>query len=200
MIQLYIIRHGETEENAQGILQGHLQGHLTEKGKQQARELRARIVNEIHPDHIESSDLQRTVDTSNIINEGFHVNIETTPLLRERDWGILTGKLISALPHDFPPSVESVAQMMERARQYLLTIWKKYEKNNLSILIVSHGVFSRCLQAVAQGKQIYEIPRMNNGELRHITLSEDTYQYLTGDLTCDESKDNTDYLKQGSES
>lgn len=29
---LYLVRHGQTEENVANILQGHLQGHLTAEG------------------------------------------------------------------------------------------------------------------------------------------------------------------------
>ena len=35
----YIVRHGETEYNIQGIAQGHLDSPLTQKGINDAREL-----------------------------------------------------------------------------------------------------------------------------------------------------------------
>ena len=38
-MKLTLIRHGETEENVQGIIQGQMPGHLTEKGKRQAQEV-----------------------------------------------------------------------------------------------------------------------------------------------------------------
>lgn len=34
---IYIVRHGQTAENLQMILQGHLPGTLTDKGKEQVR-------------------------------------------------------------------------------------------------------------------------------------------------------------------
>ena len=37
-MNLYLLRHGETEENVQHILQGHMPGTLTETGKAQARD------------------------------------------------------------------------------------------------------------------------------------------------------------------
>ena len=43
-MNLYIIRHGETEENKQMILQGHLPGTLTEKGKQQIKNTSERLL------------------------------------------------------------------------------------------------------------------------------------------------------------
>ena len=200
MITLYIVRHGETEENANGILQGHLQGHLSDLGRQQAHDLRKRIAHDFQPDHIESSDLQRTIDTAHILNEAWSVPIVTTPLLRERDWGTLTGALIATLPHDFPPSVEPVPQMMVRARQYLLQLLQRYQDEDLTLLIVSHGVFSRCLQAAAHGQQIFEVPRMNNGECRKVVLTAATKKLLQQTVKDDVTDDNTDWLKQGSES
>ena len=35
MMTLYIVRHGQTEENLKRILQGHMPGTLTEKGKEE---------------------------------------------------------------------------------------------------------------------------------------------------------------------
>ena len=40
---LYIVRHGQTEENMQAILQGHLPGNLTEQGKEQVRKTAERL-------------------------------------------------------------------------------------------------------------------------------------------------------------
>lgn len=200
MITLYIVRHGETVENAQGILQGHIQGHLSEKGKQQARDLRERIANRIRPEQIESSDLQRTVDTAHILNEAWGVPIVTTPLLRERDWGELTGAPIADLPHDFPASVEPVPAMMDRARKYLRSLIERYGNRETELLIVSHGVFSRCLQGAALGKPIWEVARMNNGECRKVTISVKTLPLLLRTDTDDAQNDNTEWLKQGSES
>ena len=40
MTTLYLVRHGETVDNAAQILQGHLQGELNERGIQQAETTR----------------------------------------------------------------------------------------------------------------------------------------------------------------
>ena len=46
MTTLYIVRHGQTEENQQRILQGHLPGVLTEEGRRQVEQAAARLVEE----------------------------------------------------------------------------------------------------------------------------------------------------------
>ena len=40
MVKLYLTRHGETLENAAGVLQGQTPGHLSALGRQQAEKLR----------------------------------------------------------------------------------------------------------------------------------------------------------------
>lgn len=43
---LYIVRHGQTEENLERILQGHLPGTLTQEGKLQVRCAAERLAGE----------------------------------------------------------------------------------------------------------------------------------------------------------
>ena len=56
-MKLYIIRHGETEENQAGIMQGHLHGTLTKEGLAQAKEVGIKLKNHKFK-HILSSDLK----------------------------------------------------------------------------------------------------------------------------------------------
>ena len=44
-MKLFLVRHGETEENQQGIMQGHMPGRLSEIGKLQAKKLALRLKN-----------------------------------------------------------------------------------------------------------------------------------------------------------
>ena len=37
MMRIILVRHGETDENAAGIIQGHLPGTLSVRGREQAR-------------------------------------------------------------------------------------------------------------------------------------------------------------------
>jgi len=91
-MRLIVTRHGETEENRQGIIQGHLHGILSELGKEQAKKLAERLKEE-KIDLILSSDLARASDTAKEIAK-FHPEIpfELKKELRERDWGEFSGK------------------------------------------------------------------------------------------------------------
>ena len=95
MITIYLLRHGETIENAMGIFQGQMPGHLSEKGKEQARQMHEKVMN-LSFDAVLCSDLQRCKDTASIVLEGMAYTPQYTDLLRERDMGNLVGKPIAA--------------------------------------------------------------------------------------------------------
>ena len=138
MTTLYLVRHGETIDNAAQILQGQLQGELNEKGIQQAEATRDKLKNE-QIDVFVSSDLKRSIDTCRIIAAPHHKDVETTPLLRERDWGDFTGKFIPDLKTSFP---------------------------NQTVLAVGHGIINKAIQSVYYKKPMSEIHKMDNGEVR----------------------------------
>lgn len=184
MIELYLTRHGETLENAQHILQGHMPGHLSPLGLEQARQLRDSLAH-TRFDHIIVSDLQRAVDTAQIVNEPHGLPLVTTPLLRERDWGEFTGVYIrdvqAHLVSDFPSSVENAAQLSQRARQFLQFLLDSY--NGQTVLAVGHGYFDRCIVAEVENKVPHDVPRWGNAEVRHIRLysPEDNLGQVTDD-------------------
>ena len=115
---LYLVRHGETVDNAAHIMQGQTPGELNDKGIAQAEEVAARMAD--HPiDVFVSSDLKRSIQTCEIIARPHHAEVITTPLLRERDWGNFTGKFIPSLPQDpkdWPDDIESIESMKSRLK------------------------------------------------------------------------------------
>lgn len=186
MIELYLTRHGETEENAQGILQGHLPGHLSRKGLEQARELGEQL-QDIKFDVIMSSDLKRAMETAAFVCQGRRQKIVPCPLLRERDWGELTGMRVSSLnikPEDFPKSVENPVQLQERSRKFLIFLLENYDGKR--ILAVGHGYFDRCIEAELEGKTPHDVPRWGNTEVRTFSidhLKENARQATTDEVS-----------------
>jgi len=65
-MNIIIVRHGETIENRNGIIQGQRQGHLSKKGIAQAKSLALSLKNE-NIAAIYSSDLKRCKDTTKYI-------------------------------------------------------------------------------------------------------------------------------------
>ena len=115
-ISLILSRHGETEENKLRIMQGQMPGHLSELGKQQAEQL-ADLLEEEEIDVIVSSDLARSYDTAMAVARRKGLEPVRTPLLREMDWGIYTGKVANEMDFkNLPESVESVELYIKSRR------------------------------------------------------------------------------------
>ncbi len=88
MTNIYIIRHGQNEDNAEGILNGHRDMPLTEIGENQALQLAEELKSmNIHIDKVYSSPLQRAYRTGEIITDHLHISKpEKLDLLIERDF------------------------------------------------------------------------------------------------------------------
>ena len=174
---LYIVRHGQTEENKQKILQGHLPGTLTEQGKEQVR-LAAESLAQRTVDYkcIVSSDLKRAVDSANIIAERLGLSVVPMEILRERDWGEYTGMTIqegkAKYQHDghweFPGEAETDEEIFERAKKALMTLAEEYGDSN--IIVVTHGQFARNLLAASMDCSYHDIPSYANAEIRLLNI------------------------------
>ncbi|MDO8573834.1 MAG: histidine phosphatase family protein [Candidatus Daviesbacteria bacterium] len=88
---LYIVRHGQTDWNLNGITQGETDIPLNGEGIKQA-ETMASNLKHIKFDAVFSSDLIRAKKTAEIIAVEKNLAIETTKLLRERRYGKFNGK------------------------------------------------------------------------------------------------------------
>ena len=170
MTILYLVRHGETVDNARQVMQGQLPGELNETGILQAQEVRDRLA-DIAFDAIVASDLKRAIDTAAIIAEPHHLTVHTTPLLRERDWGSFTGKYIPSLNLKgvWPDDIESLDELLLRARDFLIYMETTFP--NQTVLAVGHGIINKAVQAVYYGKAMNEVLRMSNAEVRVLELS-----------------------------
>lgn len=71
MTRLLLVRHGETVDNVNKIMQGQTHGRLTLNGIEQAHELGRQLRGE-HIDVFLSSDLARAVETLEIIKKETH--------------------------------------------------------------------------------------------------------------------------------
>lgn len=165
---LYLARHGETVDNVNKIMQGQTQGQLNENGINQARQLAEELKGK-HFDAFVASDLKRSVDTCRIVAEPHHSEVRTTPLLRERDWGSFTGRYIPDLKDEvWPDDIEPLDALKERSRKFLEFIRREYPGK--TVLAVGHGITNKAIQAVYFNKEMKDIPRMTNAEVRILEL------------------------------
>ncbi|MEG1748783.1 MAG: histidine phosphatase family protein [Tannerellaceae bacterium] len=161
--ELILSRHGETEENKLHIMQGQMPGHLSELGKQQAELLADRFENEAL-DVIVCSDLARSFDTAMAVAHRKGLQPVATPLLREMDWGVFTGKV--ADESDFtnlPVSAESADDLYERAGRFVAFLRQNYPGKR--ILAIGHGGFNRAILVWLEKKApetLLQLPVMKN--------------------------------------
>lgn len=168
MTILYLVRHGETVDNVNQIMQGQTQGQLTANGIHQAEEVRDRLASEDFSAVI-SSDLKRSVDTAAVIAEPHCLEVVQTPLLRERDWGSFNGRYIPDLKGEvWPDDIETLENLLSRAREFIAYVKTTFPGKK--VLAVGHGIINKAVQAVYYGKQMNEVQRMTNAEVRILEL------------------------------
>ena len=167
-IILYLVRHGETVDNANQTMQGQTQGELNERGILQAQEL-SEEWKDREIDVIVSSDLKRAIDTAAIVAAPHGLEVVKTPLLRERDWGDFTGRYIPDLKNEpFPDNVESLENLLSRAGEFITYVRETFPGKK--VLAVGHGIINKAIQAVYYHKSMREIQKMSNAEVRELLL------------------------------
>ena len=168
MTTLYLVRHGETVDNANLIMQGQTQGQLNENGIKQAREFSEEWKNK-PLDVVIASDLKRSVDTAKIIAEPHHLEVLSTPLLRERDWGSFTGRYIPDLKGEtWPDDIETLENLLSRAGEFIAYVKRTFPGKK--VLAVGHGIINKAIQSVYYQKSMSDIQRMSNAEVRTLEL------------------------------
>jgi len=151
--RVYVVRHGETDWNAQGRIQGHTDIPLNDRGRAQARAA-AKHLSQCGLDAVFSSDLQRAVETSDIIRSACPTlpTVSRHPELRERDFGPISGRLIAeasklrdssvkseADPTEWSgvPGVESDGKMADRVWSFVRPAVEAHAGK--TVLLVTHG-------------------------------------------------------------
>ena len=88
---IYLIRHGQTDWNLEKRIQGRNPVVLNEMGRQQARAV-SRALKSVKLSAIYASDIQRALETSQIIALDHDLTVIRSKLMRERAYGKLVGE------------------------------------------------------------------------------------------------------------
>jgi broad specificity phosphatase PhoE len=168
MLKIYIARHGQNEDNANGILNGHRDEPLTKLGISQAHELADGIQKAgLAFDVVYASPLSRARKTGEIVCEtlGIEPPIVLDSII-ERDFGVMSGKKASDIERLCSPDIiktdtityflspegaETFPMLLERAARALDQI--KAEHLDGSVLLATHGDFGKMLYA-----SFYDLP------------------------------------------
>lgn len=160
MTTLILVRHGETDWNAQHRWQGHSDTALNDAGREQARRLAA----EFEPvDVLYSSDLARARETAEIIAERLGLEIRLDPRLRERGFGSWEGLTTEDIEVTFPeeqqrwregigPGAHDAEQFETFAARVGSFVDEVVPRHvNEDVLVVTHGGTIRVVHALATG-------------------------------------------------
>lgn len=144
-MRLYLIRHGETSHNRNGVMQGHSEVPLSDLGIRQAASVARRMANE-PVSTIYSSDLRRAAMTAAIVAAMTNRPLLFDPAFRERNPGGLTDRPYEeCLPfftdRDFiPPEGESFAEFEARIAQAFQSLAEREGRRDNAVCVVSHGM------------------------------------------------------------
>lgn len=156
MKQLYFVRHGQTEWNAIHRMQGQLNSDLNKLGRSQAN-INGQLLAQHNIEALFSSPLDRTTQTSKIINKHLDLPITFDDRIKEWDCGDWSGYLYDEVRKKWPkewqalqedhfhyrgPNCENMPDMMARAQPFLAELSEHPATN---IAIVSHGLIGKIM-------------------------------------------------------
>jgi broad specificity phosphatase PhoE len=133
----YFLRHGETHESREGIVQGQIETELTRNGRQMAEDAAEALLN-VPLGSIYASPLKRAWKTALIVSVLTRTPVHSLPGLMERHWGEFQGRPRSHRPSTRnPKTVESQEDFEQRVTKAMESI-----QGPLPVLVVAHsGVF-----------------------------------------------------------
>jgi broad specificity phosphatase PhoE len=187
MTSLYLVRHGETDWNAQRRIQGRTDIPLNETGRAQARttgDLLARR----GWDGIFSSPLSRARETAEIIGEAIGIHeVGIIDEIAERNYGAAEGLEDAQIEREFPgdtavPGRETHGEVAARVLPALMDL--AISSPGQSLLVVSHGgVIRSVLNAVDPGTKH---GRISNGSVHSFELVDGSLELVAFDDPIDQ--------------
>ena len=174
MKHLYIIRHGETEWNAEQRMQGRLDSPLNEKGRAQAHLHAETLQRAGGVDLIVASPSGRTRETTAILNRILQVPVDYDEALMERDCGLWSGFTVDEIAASYPaqwrerdedpffhrpPEGENLPDVIARVAGLLSALRTLPQER---IALVTHGVMSRAILT-----QLLSLPPADANRVRH---------------------------------
>lgn len=176
-MNLYVVRHGETNYNKMGLLQGRTDIPLNENGKKQALETQKELEG-ISFDLVISSPMIRAIETASLIAPSKEVVIDHR--LEERKLGEYEGKSKNIydqeLYHDYfknctEHGVEGIQQLVDRVNDFINELKRNYYDK--TILLVTHGTWINgllyCFEPIPVDGKLRRI-ELKNGEFIQFSL------------------------------
>lgn len=193
MMELIIVRHGETDCNLKGTYYGWSDVDLNENGIRQACHARDKLKG-LKADAIFSSPLKRALETAKIINENCNLEIICSDSLKERGFGKWEDLTRAEIENMYPDEYklwtedwmdycieggESARQAYSRVTGFMDALVSSHKEG--VFIIVSHLgciriMIAHLLNMPAGGEWRF---RVDNGSITKIEINDEKYAYLT---------------------
>lgn len=198
-MNVYIIRHGETESNKNKVHQ-YPDTPLSLLGKQQAEEIAEKLLS-ANITKIYSSDLIRATDTAKIISEKIKTNLSLMPEIREikkpsQIWGKNHGdKEILKIKEQIDKNYhlkdwhysdeENFFDVKERTKKFINYL--KTLKETENVLVVTHGYIAKMFLALVIFDEkltpevylkIYQNVRISNVSISNFIYSNNKWELV----------------------
>jgi broad specificity phosphatase PhoE len=190
MLHLILVRHGESEWNAQRRYQGQSDVPLSALGRRQAELIAERLAG-VKIDAVYASDLSRAWETASAIAARSGLKVVPEPRLRELKFGVLEGltfeeaqaqypEMIVAWQEDFnrPPEGGETIDLFNARVVSLLNDLKAEHDEQILLLVAHGGSLSEILRvALGLSREKRWYLEMDNASLSEILIAE-TYVAL----------------------
>ena len=162
-LRLYLIRHGEVEGATAGRLLGRTDTPLSERGREQSRQL-AEFLSTERLSSVYCSDLRRARTMADIIAKRSNLEVQESSAWREIDMGEWEGRTFAALHDEAPrlvaqlfndpvsfvyPHGESFGVFIARVRGALDQLLTTHDSSNIAL--ITHGGVCRVILGDALG-------------------------------------------------
>ena len=161
MLNLFLVRHGQTKWNVEKRLQGFLDSDLTELGVFQAEKLGERL-SEVEFSKIYVSPRGRTLKTAELVAGKQKNEFLTDDRIQEMNFGSLEGKEIENIEYEYKIELDNMHEepelynptlyggetfesLLSRSEDFLKEVTKK---DNGNVLVVAHGMSLMAIIAV----------------------------------------------------
>lgn len=182
-LQVLLLRHGQTDSNADGVLQGHLPTPLNALGHTQAARLAARLATfEPAIDVLVTSDLRRAVETVAPIEQVLGLGAEHDRAWRERAFGSFEGRTVgdteswrAATGTIDPPGAEPLDALQARVALALTDLARRHHERRCVAVVTHGGVMRTVLRLLIdgglpldEGRELLEAGPILNGSILHL--------------------------------
>jgi broad specificity phosphatase PhoE len=182
-LTVHLVRHGETAWNAEGRMQGATDVPLNGTGRLQAQATAA-VLADRPIGAVIASDLSRARETAAAIAEAHALEVVTTPALRERNFGVVEGRLYDEAKAEYGDRWDVLLRGNEGGFQAGESTHQHYDRvaafmdgllaapPAAELVLVSHGGTVRRARAYLRGGfELEDWEPVANGEVITMTLS-----------------------------